>query len=121
ASTAALTKSGTSTLELALAGVPMVVTYRVNSLSAVIARRLVTVSHASLVNLLAEREIVPELIQETCTPERLAAAVRALWDDRSAAATQRAGFRAVLATLGAGGQPPSGAAATAVLRLLDQP
>jgi lipid-A-disaccharide synthase len=121
ASTAALTKSGTSTLELAMANVPMVVTYRVNPLSAAIARRLLTVSHASLVNLLAQRDVSPELIQKACTPEQLAAAVRVLLDDPTAAAAQRAGFRDVLAMLRPDGQVPSDAAAAAVLRVLDQP
>lgn len=121
ASTAALTKSGTSTLELAMANVPMVVTYRVNPLSAAIARRLLTVSHASLVNLLAQRDVSPELIQKACTPERLATAVRTLLDDPAAAGTQRAGFRDVLAMLRPDGQEPSDAAAAAVLRVLDQP
>jgi lipid-A-disaccharide synthase len=121
ASTAALTKSGTSTLELAMANVPMVVTYRVNPFSAAIARRMISVSHASLVNLLAQRDVSPELIQKACTPERLAAAVRVLLDDPAAAAAQRAGFRDVLAMLRPNGQTPSSAAAAAVLQLLDQP
>jgi lipid-A-disaccharide synthase len=121
ASTAALTKSGTSTLELAMASVPMVVSYRVNPLSAAIARRMISVSHASLVNLLAQRDISPELIQKACTPEQLAAAVRVLLDDPTAAAAQRAGFRDVLAMLRPDGQVPSDAAAAAVLRVLDQP
>jgi lipid-A-disaccharide synthase len=121
ASTAAITKSGTSTLELAMASVPMVVTYRVNPLSAAIARRMITVSHASLVNLLAQQDIVPELIQAACTPERIATAIRAFLDDPAAAAAQRAGFRDVLAMLRPDTQAPSGAAAAAVLRLLDQP
>ena len=95
ASAAALTKSGTSTLELAMAGVPMVVTYRVNPLTAAIARRLVTVRYASLVNLLAGREVVPELIQEACTPERLADGAAQLLDDPAVAAAQRAAFRDV--------------------------
>src|SRR5262249_19977371 len=119
ASTAALTKSGTSTLELAMASVPMVVGYRVNPLSAAIARRMISVSHASLVNLLAQRDVSPELIQKACTPERLAAAVRVLLDDPAAAAAQRAGFRDVLAMLRADGQVPSDAAAAAILRVLD--
>jgi lipid-A-disaccharide synthase len=121
ASAAALTKSGTSTLELALAGVPMAVTYRVNPLSAAIARRMLTVSYASLVNLLAQREIVPELLQEACTPERLATAVRTLLDKPAIAASQRAAFHDVLAMLRPSGQTPSGAAAAAILRILDQP
>src|SRR6202012_4539028 len=56
----ALTKSGTSTLELALAGVPMAVTYRVNAVSAYMARRMIRVKHVAMVNLLAGRAAVPE-------------------------------------------------------------
>jgi lipid-A-disaccharide synthase len=118
ASAAALTKSGTSTLELAMAGVPMVVTYRVNPLTAAIARRLFTVKYASLLNLLVQREVVPELIQQACTPERLAGAVRALLDDADAAAAQRAAGREVLALLRPAAGLPSEAAAAAVLALL---
>jgi lipid-A-disaccharide synthase len=121
ASAAALTKSGTSTLELAMGGVPMAVTYRVNPVNAAIARRMVTVSYASLLNLLAQREVVPELLQEACTPERLASAVRSLLDDPAAAANQRDACRDVLKALRPDGQTPSGAAAAAVLRVLDQP
>ena len=120
ASAAALTKSGTSTLELAMAGVPMVVTYRVNPLSAAIARRLIRVEYVALVNLLAGREIVPELIQGACTPERLAIALRGLLDNGAAAAAQRAASHAVLASLRPVSGLPSEAAAAAVLGLLDQ-
>jgi lipid-A-disaccharide synthase len=121
ASAAALTKSGTSTLELAMAGVPMVVTYRVNPLSAAVARRLIRVRYAALVNLLAGQEVVPELLQEACTPDRLAPAVRLLLDEQGAAATQRAAFDAVLRSLRPGAGTPSETAASAVLDLLDQP
>ncbi len=121
ASAAALTKSGTSTLELAMAGVPMVVTYRVNPLTAAIARRLVKVRYAALVNLLAERDVVPELIQRACSPDRLAEAVRRLMDDPTVAAAQRAACRDVLASLRPPTGTPSDAAAAAVLDLLDQP
>ena len=121
ASAAALTKSGTSTLELAMAGVPMVVTYRVNPLTAAIAQRLVNVRYAALVNLLAQREVVPELIQQACTPDNLAAEVRTLLDDPAAAAAQRAACRDVLASLRPPAGTPSDAAAAAVLGVLDQP
>jgi len=120
ASAAALTKSGTSTLELALAGVPMLVTYRVNPLSAVLARRLLKVRHASLLNLLSERELVPELLQEACSPDRLADALHRLLTDPAAAAGQRQGFHAVLESLRPAAGLPSEAAAAAVLELLDQ-
>jgi lipid-A-disaccharide synthase len=116
ASDAALTKSGTSTLELALAGVPMIVTYRVNPVTAMIVRRLVKVRHVSLLNLLAGRELVPELLQEDCTPDRLAAALSPLLSQPAAAEVQRTGFRPVLEMLRSELGPPSEAAALAVLR-----
>lgn len=119
ASAVALTKSGTATLELAMAGVPMLVAYRVNPLSAAIARRLVTVRYASLVNLLAEREVVPEFIQGACTPDRLADTLLGLLSDPAAAHAQRAACRAILKQLAPPHGLPSEAAADAVLELLD--
>jgi lipid-A-disaccharide synthase len=73
--TAALTKSGTITLQLAISGVPMVVAYRMSPISYAIARRLVTVEHMALVNLVAGRSLVPELVQAEVTPAALAEAV----------------------------------------------
>jgi lipid-A-disaccharide synthase len=77
---AAITKSGTITLQLALAGVPMVVGYRVNAVTYSIARRLVKVDHIALVNLVAGRRVVPEFIQGEVTPGRLAGAALPLLD-----------------------------------------
>jgi lipid-A-disaccharide synthase len=114
----ALTKSGTSTLELALAGVPMVVTYRVNPITAAIVRRVVKVSYAAMVNLLAGREVVPELIQEHCTPERLAAEISRLIESEAGATAQRAAFAAVMDSLRPPQGLPSEAAAAAVLAML---
>ncbi len=128
ASSAALTKSGTSTLELAMADIPMLVAYRVNPLSAVIAKRVVTVRYAGLVNLLtagigldAGPGIVPEFIQRDCTPEALARTLGDLLHDPAAAARQRAGFRTALDSLRPpGGLLPSEAAAEAVIDLMQQ-
>lgn len=119
AAAVALVKSGTSTLELALAGVPMVVAYRVNPVTAVIARMLVKVRFAALVNLLAGREVVPELIQRDCTPPRLTAALARLLTDPAEAAAQRKAFRAIAADLAPAGMAPSAAAAASVLALID--
>jgi lipid-A-disaccharide synthase len=118
AASVALTKSGTSTLELALAGVPMAVAYRVHPVSAAIARRLVHTRFAALVNLLEGREVVPELLQENCTPARLADAVHLLLTDRAAAEAQRAVFRDLVARLRPADGTPSAAAARVVLELL---
>jgi lipid-A-disaccharide synthase len=118
AATVALTKSGTSTLELALAGLPMVVAYKVNPITAAIVKRVVRVRYAAMVNLLAGREVVPELIQWTCTPERLAMEVSQLIERPEAAAAQRSAFAAVMDSLRPASGLPSDAAAAAVLNLL---
>jgi len=121
ASSAALTKSGTSTLELALASVPMLVTYRVNPISAAIARRMIKVRYASLLNLLVDRLVVPEMLQEDCDPDRLAAALNRLLTDPAAAQAQRDSFVEPLRLLRPDSGTPSQAAAAAVLDLLHHP
>lgn len=119
AADAALCKSGTATVEVALAGCPMLVVYRVNPITAAIGRRVIKVRYASLVNLLAGREVAPEFLQERCVPEILAPALAALLDDPAARAAQRAGFAEARAKLAApGGASPSEAAAEAVLEVL---
>jgi len=116
---AALTKSGTSTLELALAGVPMAVTYRVNPLSAAMARRMIKVPHVAMVNLLAGRQVVPELLQQDCTPEILSRTTLTLLRDPAIADAQREAFGAVIASLRPPQGTPSEAAAREVLAVLD--
>lgn len=118
AASVALTKSGTSTLELALAGVPMAVTYRVNPISAFLARRMIRIPYVAMVNLLAGRAVVPELLQGDCRPEVLAETVERLLSDSSAAQAQRDGFAAVLACLAVPGGLPSDAAAAEILTLI---
>ena len=115
---AGLIKSGTSSLEMAVAGVPHIVAYRVNPITAAIARRLVKVPHASLVNLLCGREVVPECIQEDCTPEKLTSALLPLLQDEAFIAAQRQGFAETLAKLHAPEGAPSETAAAAVLAAL---
>ena len=120
AASVALTKSGTSTLELALAGVPMAVTYRVNPISAAIARRAIKVPHVAMVNLLAGRAVVPELLQQDCRPDILERTVLELLRNGAAADQQRAAFADILASLRPPEGLPSDAAARQVLELLDQ-
>jgi lipid-A-disaccharide synthase len=118
AASAALTKSGTSTLELAQARVPMVVTYRANPVTVWMLRRMALVKYASILNLLSDRQIIPELLQNDATPEKLAAALETILTPEGAAA-QRAAFAAPLAMLRAPeGATPSDAAAAAVLDLI---
>lgn len=117
AATAALTKSGTSTLELALANVPMVVAYRLNPMTAAIVWATVKVKYASIVNLLLDRFLAPEFIQGDCTVANLTAATDALLSGDGGAA-QREGFTALRAMLTPPGQTPAEAAAAEVLALL---
>jgi lipid-A-disaccharide synthase len=119
ASSAALTKSGTSTLELALAKVPMLVTYRINPLSHQLAKRMIKIKYASIVNLLLDRPVIPELLQYESRPDRLAAELHRLMTDRDAVATQLAGCAEAMAMLRAPTGTPSQAAAEAVLAMLD--
>lgn len=84
--------SGTVSLELAILGTPMVIAYRVSPLTWFLGRRLVSVRFASLVNLVAGREVVPELLQHDATPEKIAEAICAL-------ATATPGRQAMLAGL----------------------
>lgn len=100
----ALAKSGTTTLEAALADVPMVIAYRVHPASYLIARRLARVPWIGLVNLVAERQVAPELLQHDAEPGRLAAALLELLDPTSgAAAQQRVGLEDVRRRLGSAG------------------
>jgi lipid-A-disaccharide synthase len=117
AASAALTKSGTSTLELALANVPMVVAYRLHPVTALIVWATVKVKYASIVNLLLDRFLAPEFIQGDCTVANLTAATGALLEGDGAGA-QRAGFTALRAMLTPLGKTPSEAAAAEVLALL---
>lgn len=114
ASRAALAASGTVTLELAMAGVPMVVGYRLNPLTAFFARRLISLDAVSLPNILVGRIVVPELLLGDCRPELLAPALARLLDDDKARAEQRAGLDEALTKLGRGGDSPSRRAAMAI-------
>jgi lipid-A-disaccharide synthase len=100
ASDAALVKSGTSTLEAALMLRPMVVVYKLSWLSYLVGRLLVRIAHFALVNILAGRGLVPELLQRDASPERMAAEIERLLGDRAAREAQLEGLRAVRASLG---------------------
>ena len=108
-----ITASGTATVQTALHGRPMVIVYRLSPLTYRLGRRFVRVDTFGMANLVAGRRVVPELIQDEFTPERVAAeALRFLTDARAAAETREA-LAAVRARLGAPGA--SARAATAVL------
>ncbi len=81
--TAALVKSGTTTLEAGIAATPMVVVYRMNAASYAMAKRLVKVPHIALANLIADERVAPEFVQDAATPDALAAALLPLLDPQS--------------------------------------
>ena len=118
ASTVALAASGTVTLELAKAGTPMVVAYRMNWFSAWLARRLVHVQYVTLVNLVLGRGVIPELLLEDCYPEALASALLLLLRDSSTRDAQRSAMKEALQRLGQGGPRPGHQAARAVLKVI---
>jgi lipid-A-disaccharide synthase len=95
----ALAASGTVTMEAALLRVPMVTFYRVNALTWYLGRRLVKAPFLSMVNLVAERMVVPELIQHDMTPERIAAEGLRLLENPAARQEMRAGLAEVAAKL----------------------
>lgn len=115
AADAALAASGTVALELAMAGLPSVIAYKVNALTAFLARRLLKTRYANLINIILDREAVPELIQENCTAENLAREVARLLGDEGAGAAQQAAAFEALKQLGFGGPPPGERAADVVL------
>jgi lipid-A-disaccharide synthase len=111
----AITASGTATVQAALHGRPMVVVYKLSPLTYGLGRRFVHVDTFAMVNLIAGRRIVPELIQEACTPENVAAEVLSYLTDARHAEETRTALRDVRAKLGAPGA--SGRAAEAVLAI----
>ncbi len=112
---AAIVSSGTATIEAALLDVPMVVVYRVTPLTALLAKPLVRTSYFSMVNLIAERLVVPELIQKDFTPKRVADEVLRLMNDSRARGALRAGLADVRARLGPPGAVDRAAEAIAGL------
>jgi lipid-A-disaccharide synthase len=110
----ALAASGTVTTELALAGTPMVVAYRLGWLTFALARPFIRVRYATLVNILLDRAAVPEFIQQHCTGESLAQELLGLLRDPQARERQRQSLSEASALLGAGGEAPSRRAARAL-------
>jgi lipid-A-disaccharide synthase len=119
AATVALACSGTVTTELAIAGCPMVVAYRVGNLSAVLIRALIKTPYATLLNIAAGRPVVPELIQQACTGPALARQIAVWLDDPRLRAEQIAAQNVALELMGPrDGPDPSERAAEAVVGLL---
>jgi lipid-A-disaccharide synthase len=113
ASDVVLVASGTATLETALLERPMVIVYRTAPLTYALARRLVSVPFIGMPNLIAGRAVVPELIQDEATAERMAAEVARLLDDPERAAATGRALAEVRHALGDGGAAERAAAIAA--------
>jgi lipid-A-disaccharide synthase len=103
AATAAVVASGTATVETALLGTPMVVVYRVGRFTELMIRAFARTRLVAMPNLIAGRAIVPELLQQNCTPARICAEVLKIMDSREAREEMQCGLADVRGRLGAGG------------------
>jgi lipid-A-disaccharide synthase len=117
ASKVALAASGTIALELAAANVPMVITYKISKISEWIARALLKIKHACMVNILLNEGIVPELLQEDCNAESLSQTVLGLLNDSR---QQKNALKKVRAMLTPKNKIPSDLAAEAILNIFER-
>jgi lipid-A-disaccharide synthase len=115
---AALVKSGTATLELAIAGVPMVAAYKAGSIEAWIMQNMIQVNSVILANLVIGENVVPEFIQQECTPAKLMPALRDVLTDSPLRLRQAEAFAGIDRIMSTGDQPPSVRAADIVLKTL---
>ena len=117
---AALAKSGTVTLELAISGVPMVTAYKVGSTEAWIMRRAINVQSVILANLVIGENVVPEFLQQDCTPEKLTPALREVLGASALRRRQVEAFARIDGIMSTGDQPPSVRAADIVLATMQK-
>lgn len=117
---AALAASGTVALELGLAGTPMVVGYKVDAALAFVVRRLATAKTIILPNLILNQNVFREFVQEECTPQNLANAVRDVMTDGPTRAAQLAALAQLPARMTIAEGTPSEAAARVVMRAADE-
>ena len=117
ASDIAITASGTATLELACASVPSVVIYKVSWLTGLFARFLLKVKHVSIVNLIAQKEVLPEFIQENCNSTKIFNEVNRLIVDRDLRHAIISDENAVIKKLQISDVSPSRKAALEVMRI----
>lgn len=115
----AVVASGTATLETAIAGVPMVVTYRTSWPTYLAAKAVIKVPYIAMVNLIAGQEVAPELIQWRATPARIASSLMPILRSAERRAAIRRQLQAVVERLG----PPGAVerSAEAILRFLHDP
>ena len=114
----AICKSGTIAVEAALAQIPHVIIYKVNKISAALLKRMVKVKFFNLINITADREIIPELMQEKCTAKNIADIAMNLIQDKENSVKQVRDSLEILAQMGLGAaQSPSEVAANEILSI----
>ncbi len=113
---ASIVASGTATVEAALIGNPFLVVYRVSPITYAIAKRVVTVPHVAMANLVAGRRVVPELIQQDFTPAKVASTLNTLLNDEAARQNINAELQRVAELLASPGISPIESVASATLR-----
>jgi lipid-A-disaccharide synthase len=118
ASRAALAASGTVALELAMAGLPMTVAYRLARSTEIVLDCVLKVRQVNLINLILQQRLVAEHLRSNCTPERLVASLAILIKDERARAEHREGYDAAMRLLGAGSVSPSLKAADTILEII---
>ncbi len=117
ASRVALACSGTISLELALAHLPHIIAYKINNLSAMIYRRFIRTPYVNLINIMQGKRVVPEFLQENCTPEKLANAMDVLLRDEATRLAQIKILASTAEWLGQGQFVPSERAAETILNV----
>lgn len=115
---AALAASGTVSLELAMAGLPHLVAYRVAATTAWLFRRLTALRYVNLINYTLDRFVIPEVLQEDCTALKLANCVEHLLTDTNARAEQKSAFQDAMSIFAGGAGAPSDRAAQALLEII---
>jgi lipid-A-disaccharide synthase len=114
----ALAASGTVALELAMAGTPTVIGYKVHPVTAWFAKKLIKTSFVNLINIILNREVVPEFIQENCRPDLLQKSLAVFLNDKNAGSQQTKASIEALQKIGKNGPLPSVRAADAILSIL---
>lgn len=115
----ALAASGTVSTELAIAGVPTVIAYRLGAITAWIGLKILQTEYVTLVNIIRNKAVMPEFIQGHCTPDNLATAISHLLTSQEARQAQLGEMALALKEMGLGAEAPSIRAARAILKVID--
>ena len=118
ASVAAIAASGTVALELAMCKIPHIISYKVSPLTYFLAKHLVKIKYVNLTNIMLNRAVVPELLQEKCTPQHIVVNINELLKRKALFEKQMKGFEDVKKYLSKGEQTPSENASDEILKLI---